>query len=505
MATIHDILDVILSQMDALGRPISSRLQSGLDINRIVELTKAAGLAVPRSVCDLYSWRNGTKPHPGDSLDDLSFLPGYYFMPLEEAIASHQAGNEALDTVKKDSLPDDPEPDFWRVEWLPLFGNNCGEYYIIECKKNKADDGPIQKVQQGFEPAICYKGLLAMLRTIEACYQTGAFFVDESGCLDIDEKKHAVIARKHNPRVKCWATAKAAAVRTEKPLSDKKLLKKVLSATHEVRQGNVDTGYSELKTLVTDSTYAAVSLAGIEAFRWNWVDAIHYASQVLKRVEAVYSMNVIDEMIGLVYRAGRESAAWDLLAATARDALAENDKRIVDEYHESTRQRLSNHFKEMLNWAISSGNSNPIGNLHWKVSMAMSRPTMESLSSEQKTALYCDAVAKLKPRDRDAQTLFSLARNCEQHSDAIRIYEENESQFGFDQGVYVAKLYVQSNHIDKAWGIVEKKVSTWWPVELTQVAPVILLLDEDLQKIATKERCAWILTTPRGPEGEKKK
>jgi hypothetical protein len=44
----------------------------------------------------------------------------------------------------------------------------------------------------------------------------------------------------------------------------------------------------------------------------------------------------------------------------------------------------------------------------------------------------------------------------------------------------------------------------WWPVGHAQVAPVILLIDENLFTMMTPERCRLVLSTPRGPERAKK-
>jgi hypothetical protein len=43
-----------------------------------------------------------------------------------------------------------------------------------------------------------------MLETILECYRRGAFYVDDRGYLEINDRLHAEIARAHNPNLPVW-------------------------------------------------------------------------------------------------------------------------------------------------------------------------------------------------------------------------------------------------------------------------------------------------------------
>lgn len=43
-----------------------------------------------------------------------------------------------------------------------------------------------------------------MIKTLEACFAEGAFFLDDRGVLDMDDEHHREIAHRFNPGIEEW-------------------------------------------------------------------------------------------------------------------------------------------------------------------------------------------------------------------------------------------------------------------------------------------------------------
>ena len=100
--------------------------------------------------------------------------------------------------------------------------------------------------------------------------------------------------------------------------------------------------------------------------------------------------------------------------------------------------------------------------------------------------------------------LFGLARGT-LDDEAIKLYESHGQSFvmAWQSAEYVAPLYIQRGKPKAAWVAIESNLMNWWPVDHAQVAPMVLLTNEHLETLMTPERCLWVLSTPRGPEGAK--
>jgi cell wall assembly regulator SMI1 len=135
-------------------------------------------------------WRDGTAAAEGESLNTLTFFPGFYFPSLEEAVQIYHE--------RKDS----PQ---WRGGWFPVFADGAGDFYIVPCESTRKDSaGVIGFIHGEPDQPVEYESLTTMLQTIAACYAQGAFFVDDDGCLEIDDDAHHRIANRFNPEIPEW-------------------------------------------------------------------------------------------------------------------------------------------------------------------------------------------------------------------------------------------------------------------------------------------------------------
>ena len=186
----HADLDVILSYLKELTRPVIERLEEGLSHEEIDRYLSKVSLTGTQDLYELFSWRNGTKVQKGDRLDDLHFFPGFYFMAFEDAISQY-----AL--IKSDVR--------WKLGWFPIFSNDGGDFYVVDLANGSANESPvIGFMVNDSEHRIEYQSLTTMVATIRECFEKEVFFVDKNGYQEANDREHAKIARKNNPTVSLW-------------------------------------------------------------------------------------------------------------------------------------------------------------------------------------------------------------------------------------------------------------------------------------------------------------
>ena len=191
MEVVHETFDEILDWLKRLGRDeLIQRLLPPIEGSRLVADIARYDLARCEDVSAFYQWKGGTDVPAGTPLDDVHFFPGFYFLSWADAITN-------LAAFKNDRR--------WNPKWLPVFANGGGDFYAVDCEKGSDSlcavvgfllDEPQQDVE--------YQTLGSMLETILECYRRGAFYIDDHGYLEINDRLHAEIARAHNPNLPVW-------------------------------------------------------------------------------------------------------------------------------------------------------------------------------------------------------------------------------------------------------------------------------------------------------------
>jgi hypothetical protein len=125
----------------------------------------------------------------------------------------------------------------------------------------------------------------------------------------------------------------------------------------------------------------------------------------------------------------------------------------------------------------------------------------------EERAAYDDAVRESSTTRRFegkpealARHIFALASVYNVHDEMVRLWPSTRHLLDFDHAADTARILVERGQPEAAWGIIESMVGRWWPVDQAQVAPVILVADPALASLMTPERCAFVLSTPRGAE-----
>lgn len=182
--------EAILAYLRDRNRPVVKFLRDGIPASSIHSRLAAGGFVSPVVLSQLWGWRNGTEVKQGIPLDDVHFFPGFYFMSCEASIDHFMAIRVSQS---------------WSSTWLPIFTNGAGDYYAIELGQKLEGVHPIVGFIRGeIEHPVEYQSLDAMFSTLLDCYEQGAFWVTDEGYLEMDDQKHAEIARRNNPEVGLW-------------------------------------------------------------------------------------------------------------------------------------------------------------------------------------------------------------------------------------------------------------------------------------------------------------
>jgi hypothetical protein len=263
-------------------------------------------------------------------------------------------------------------------------------------------------------------------------------------------------------------------------------------------RGETDAAVQQLSANLAAGDYgAAASLAQIEAFRGLWPNVLAHAYLLLRNPASVYASNVFNDTAHLVALAGVKGGEWEPIYEKLREIRTQlsNDPGIAKG------AGLFARLDRVIDFAQSGGRS-----------VYLWDPDCDNAVDEDaRAAKFDDGVARLMQTNKkqkhwtnDAQRrrhCFSLAHNRYAHKSAVRLYDEEgvADLILFSSLAFTASSLSLAGRGDEAWTVIEKGLHHWEPVDVAQVAPVELLIDEGLRPLMTPERCEWVLRTPRGP------
>jgi len=263
-------------------------------------------------------------------------------------------------------------------------------------------------------------------------------------------------------------------------------LTSIESAHKLALRGDIDAAWSELLALQGKGDIAVnASLAEVAAYRGDWRAVLKLVEPVFSKPSVLRTLNVYTDMVLLTARAGSELGSWAELAKLSKMALSKLTKKDGDAANVAAVSRLAR-------FAERKG-----------------RDPMEVRNEREPE--FQNGLAKAAKKKFTTPTgrldhLFGLARAFDYYDGAVALYDQEKQLPNlFDNAVFAASGLARKGREKDAWQAVEAALPRWWPVELTQVAPVILLTDSGLQPLMTAKRCEQILRTPRGPEAVKAK
>jgi hypothetical protein len=262
------------------------------------------------------------------------------------------------------------------------------------------------------------------------------------------------------------------------------------AAQRTALQGNVEAARAELSSLERNGDVAAnASLAEIAAYQRRWKELLQRAEVLFGTPSAMYTHNVYQELTLLVARAGAELGDWQevqRLADFALSWLTDPEKQEGRIY----RVRL------LKDFALRKGRG-PYG--EEEAPEEQRRKDFEALLE----AFSKNTEKRFKKPDQRRNRLFALARTSRYYPGAVALYDQEKAlPFIFDNIVFAASALARAGRGDEAWNAIRSSMHLWWPVEVTQVAPVVLLTDDALKLVMTPARCEELLRTPRGPSAK---
>jgi hypothetical protein len=285
----------------------------------------------------------------------------------------------------------------------------------------------------------------------------------------------------------------------------------VAQARADARGGETDDAVSALRSLAGEGEISACpSLAELLAFKAAWDEVIPNAAQLIANPSAAYAGNVFDDMVRLLGRAGHETGRWADIERCAREAAA-NVKRTVEAAHLLNRDvtildRLASYAKgrgSISFFKRLAGRSQGRDIPEHELIMLWKKPEELPLAEREKrvdkaTANVFELRPDLKDKPQDLHRhLYALAKFYDLPAEALERYSAHPQDMWFKDAVYVGRFLAAQGKGDEAWKLIQPKLPDWVADDPAQVAPVVLIVDRDLQRMMTPERCAEVLRTPR--------
>ncbi|MBK9033034.1 MAG: hypothetical protein IPL61_17500 [Myxococcales bacterium] len=255
------------------------------------------------------------------------------------------------------------------------------------------------------------------------------------------------------------------------PVPSTRRPRSVKQATQAARRAETQLALEVLTALAgAGDAAAAAAAAELHAFAGAWAEVVPLATALVANPAAVYAGNVFTDQCRLLRRAARELDDPGIIKRAAKvvpaNLAARRDACLLRD-----------------------------------LDARAPRPERDARAS------FADAVATATTGKRFAGKPEALAAHCFALASVYGLDDELVARWdpgnpglGFDQAVEVARALARANDLARAWAVLEQRLSDWYPVDVAQVAPVILLVDRWLAPLMTPARCAQVLATRRGGE-----
>jgi len=165
MTDISIHLNALSGRLTQLGRPVVGILEPGTPDEGVRAVLGEA----PDEVREWFGWCGGTSHAVGQTIDQASFIPGYVFPSMREALdVKAEAGN--------------PPSGF--LDWIPVLLSGGYDFYAAAWDGN--GNTYVLGVLLGEPVEVEYESLGEMVSVFTAAIDRRAFFVDEIGEFSMD-------------------------------------------------------------------------------------------------------------------------------------------------------------------------------------------------------------------------------------------------------------------------------------------------------------------------------
>jgi cell wall assembly regulator SMI1 len=170
MTFVFGQVDDLTARLRRLERSCVDMLKPGIAPFDVEDAVAPAGTA-PDDLVSMYGRHDGVDLPVGRTLGDGHLIPGYYWMPLAEAV-EHYRGFDSL-------------AEIWPPCWFPILADGGGGYLAVVCDPGHPDYGAVVEYLPGEpEQDLVYDSVSMMLATAIRCFEAGAWrvkgaFLDE--------------------------------------------------------------------------------------------------------------------------------------------------------------------------------------------------------------------------------------------------------------------------------------------------------------------------------------
>jgi hypothetical protein len=130
-------------------------------------------MEVPASVAQWFSWCNGVEIRSGQLQDDVSVIPGYSLVSIEEAVRIMPSYYGDLVLGER---------------WLPLLATAGGDIYAAVWRLG--GEAEVAGVLVGESTEVEFSSIEQMVSVLNACFEREAFLVDGQGRLVMNSDRY---------------------------------------------------------------------------------------------------------------------------------------------------------------------------------------------------------------------------------------------------------------------------------------------------------------------------
>lgn len=186
MTFVFSQVDELTGHLRRLSRPCVDMLKPGIAPFDVEDAVAPAGPA-PDDLVSFYGRHDGVDLPVGRALGDGHVVPGYYWMPLAEAVEHYRSFNGLS--------------EIWPASWFPVMTDGGGGYLAVICDAESEDYGCVVEYLPGeSEHEIVFDSVSMMLATAIRCFEQAAYGV-KGGYLDEDyDAAHAIADQLNSSR-----------------------------------------------------------------------------------------------------------------------------------------------------------------------------------------------------------------------------------------------------------------------------------------------------------------
>lgn len=275
------------------------------------------------------------------------------------------------------------------------------------------------------------------------------------------------------------------------------------AAQQAARRGETAKALVMLRELAADEDQlSAVSLAELCAFQGFWDEVVANLGRVILNLGAIQNWESYPgRLLHLLARAGHETGRWQEIDDLAGAAIVAESNRGYDQYHVHVQNAFVVWFENLQAYCRRCGRPPHELTRVYDIPDPVDQLTEAERRSRYEDALGHKNAVRLQEKPSEyANHRFAIAKNMKLDDELIRIYEELPSAFYFNDALDVSRAYMKAGNADAAWEVLRERLHQSVGGLPEQVAPIILLIDEALRPLMTRERCNLVLSTPRGRE-----